>query len=90
MMLMLMMLIADADTDAVVGLLLKFSSQTSRYDTTNFNVMSLGADRCLYRRSKAHNLRIACEHNGCVEALSSIQRDAVVLPKLSVNINVMK
>ena len=46
---------ADADAGAVV-VLSKVSSQTSRYDMTNFNGMSLGADRCLYRRSKAHNL----------------------------------
>ena len=35
----------DGDGDAVVGLL-KVSSQTSRQDSTNFNEMSLGDDRC--------------------------------------------
>ena len=43
--------------------------------------MSLGADRCLYPRSKAHNLLVACEHNGCVEALSSVRRDGDVATK---------
>ena len=41
--------------------------------------MSLGADRFLYRKSKARNLY--CEHNGCVEALSSMRRDAEMAPK---------
>ena len=54
MMLMLMLIAdADADADAVAGLLkvsLKFPGKT------NFNELSLGADRYLYRRSKAHNL----------------------------------
>ena len=54
---MMLMLIADADADAdsVVGLL-KVYSLTSRKDMTNFNKMSLGAGRCLCRRSKARNL----------------------------------
>ena len=30
---------------------------------------------------EAHNLLIAREHNGCVEALSSMRRDAEVAPK---------
>ena len=45
----------DGDGDAVVGLL-RVSSQTFQQDTTNFNEMSLGDDRCLHRKSKAHNL----------------------------------
>ena len=30
---------------------------------------------------EAHNLLIICQHNGCVEALSSMRRDAAVAPK---------
>ena len=31
-------------------------------------------------------MSIACEHNGCVEALSPMRRDAEVAPKMSVKI----
>ena len=57
---------------------------------TNCNDMSLGADRCLYRRSRLITCEYACEDNGCMEALSSMQRDAEVAPKCLLRSLVMR
>ena len=76
----MVMLMLIADADAVAGLM-KFSLKLlGQMRQTSIRCRLVPIDVYIEGR-RLITLRIACEPNGCVEALSSMRRDAEVAPK---------